>query len=149
VLVVKYYVPPLNWERTLTKVIAEIAETSIAWWETFRRASIEVGELLIKSLHQTLAAVAKSIDQLGESLLVSNRAEVEQLEESIPMGETFTPSTAPEIVHQIAGRIRWRIPRLRKDAGYAAQLQRILESVEGVTEVKINSIAASLAVSYT
>jgi hypothetical protein len=28
---------------------------------------IEVGELLIKSLHQTLAAVAKSINQLGES----------------------------------------------------------------------------------
>lgn len=149
VLVVKYYVPPLNWERTLTKVIAEIAETSIAWWETFRRASIEVGELLIKSLHQALAAVAKSIDQLGESLPLSHRAEVDQLEESIPMGETFPPSTAPEIVHQIAGRIRWRIPRLRKDAGYAAQLQQILESVEGVTEVKINSIAASLAVSYT
>lgn len=53
-----------------------------------------------------------------------------------------------QIVHEIPGRIRFRIPRIAEDAEYTRKLQVLLEAEAKVTEVRINSTAASVAISY-
>lgn len=53
-----------------------------------------------------------------------------------------------QIVHSIAGRLRIRVPRLLSDRDFASRLQGLIESLEGVTEVRINSAACSIVISY-
>ena len=53
------------------------------------------------------------------------------------------------ILHQTRGRIRLGIPRIRKDAAYARRVKKLLESVEHVTEIRINAAAASVVVSHS
>ncbi len=52
------------------------------------------------------------------------------------------------IVHAIAGRIRFRIPRIAEDAEYTYRLTVLTEADAKVTEVRVNTAAASFAVSY-
>lgn len=53
-----------------------------------------------------------------------------------------------QIVHQIPGRLRLRIPRLSWDTAYSRRLARLLLQTTAITENRINSVAASLVVSY-
>lgn len=53
-----------------------------------------------------------------------------------------------EIIHATAGRLRLRIPRLRQDISYAEQLCQCLQSLAGVQEVRLNTDAASVVISY-
>ncbi|GAP94835.1 HAD-IC family P-type ATPase [Leptolyngbya sp. NIES-2104] len=53
-----------------------------------------------------------------------------------------------QIVHSIAGRLRLRIPRLCGDIDFANRLNRQIESLAGVTDVRINSAACSIVITY-
>ncbi len=53
-----------------------------------------------------------------------------------------------QIVHSITGRFRFRVPKLARDGEFAAQLSGLVESLEFVTAVRINPVAASLVVNY-
>ncbi|MFB2876355.1 HMA2 domain-containing protein [Floridanema aerugineum] len=53
-----------------------------------------------------------------------------------------------EIVHQIKGRVRIRIPRLGYDREYGDRLTKMLKAVAGVTQVNINQMAKSVTMYY-
>jgi Heavy metal associated domain 2 len=53
-----------------------------------------------------------------------------------------------QVVHAIAGRIRIRIPWLESDADGVGRLQRLLESLNFVTDVRVNPIAQSIIITY-
>jgi hypothetical protein len=59
------------------------------------------------------------------------------------------PATDATIVHQIPGRIRIRVPRLKTDDTYAPHLQSLLESVDDVNSIRINASAASVVISFS
>jgi len=59
------------------------------------------------------------------------------------------PPAPAAIIHQIPGRIRLRVPRLRTDEKYAPRLEDLLESVDDVGDIRINATAASVAVSFS
>lgn len=52
------------------------------------------------------------------------------------------------VVHEIPGRIRFHIPLIASDRAYAKRLERLLKTDALVSNVRINSDAASLAISY-
>ncbi|MBD0389861.1 MAG: hypothetical protein ICV54_25995, partial [Nostoc sp. C3-bin3] len=53
-----------------------------------------------------------------------------------------------QIVHAVEGRIRIRIPLLAEEAEYASKLQKRVESLNYVTNVRINPPAESMVVTY-
>ncbi|MFH7030015.1 MAG: HMA2 domain-containing protein [Heteroscytonema crispum UTEX LB 1556] len=53
-----------------------------------------------------------------------------------------------QVVHSTLGRCRIRVPRLADDLEFAQTLSGLLESLQFVTEVRINPAASSLIVSY-
>ncbi len=55
---------------------------------------------------------------------------------------------ACRVVQAISGRARFYIPRIASDPAYARRLERLVESSEGVTGVRVNEAAASLIVTY-
>ena len=55
----------------------------------------------------------------------------------------------PCIVHQIQGRVRFRIYRLKADAEYAANLQQFLIAQPKINDVRVNRIAASIAIAHS
>jgi hypothetical protein len=59
------------------------------------------------------------------------------------------PATEATVVHQVPGRIRLRIPRLKTDDTYAPRLESFLESVDHVRSIRINVSAASVVVSFS
>lgn len=52
------------------------------------------------------------------------------------------------VVHTIPGRVRFRIPLLSINPGYAQRLQDSLNSDSRITQVRINQLAASVAITY-
>jgi hypothetical protein len=65
------------------------------------------------------------------------------------VGISPTESDIVKIVHQTRGRIRLRIPVLKADDTYAIRLRSLLESLEDVTSIRINSGAASAIITYS
>jgi P-type Cu2+ transporter len=55
---------------------------------------------------------------------------------------------AYQIVHEIPGRIRFRVPRLATDPDYAHRLTVLTQADTKVTDVRVNTAAASVALSY-
>jgi P-type Cu2+ transporter len=55
---------------------------------------------------------------------------------------------AYKIVHEISGRIRFRVPRIATDAEYTQKLTAVMEADANVTDVRVNTAASSIAVSY-
>jgi outer membrane lipoprotein SlyB len=53
-----------------------------------------------------------------------------------------------QIVHAVEGRIRIRIPLLAEEVEYASKLQKQIESLNFVTNVRINPLAESIIVTY-
>jgi Cu2+-exporting ATPase len=53
-----------------------------------------------------------------------------------------------KIVHKNLRRIRISIPRLATDTEYACTLKYLVESIDSVTEVRINPVVSSIAVEY-
>ncbi len=54
----------------------------------------------------------------------------------------------PFLVHHIPGRVRFRIYRLKDDPDYAAHLKQFLLAQPGINSVRVNRVAASIAVKY-
>ncbi len=81
-----------------------------------------------------------------EGFSVSNR-----LRQKASLGDSsITQSnTEPEFVHDIKGRVRLHIPRIRQDDSYAEHLRLRIQSLAGVQAVTINPAAASIAVNYS
>ena len=52
------------------------------------------------------------------------------------------------VAHAISGRIRLKIPRLRTDLDFRYRLKALIESVDGVTQVRVNPEAQSIVVCY-
>lgn len=52
------------------------------------------------------------------------------------------------VVHAIPGRIRFNVPRIAQDQGYARRLERLLNADALVTSVRANSAAASIIITY-
>ncbi|MBF2067091.1 MAG: hypothetical protein IGS39_22150 [Calothrix sp. C42_A2020_038] len=55
---------------------------------------------------------------------------------------------AYHVAHAIRGRVRFHVPLLGKDSKYAEKLKALVESDARVTQVRINPIAASIAINY-
>ncbi|BCL33719.1 HMA2 domain-containing protein [Nostoc sp. MS1] len=53
-----------------------------------------------------------------------------------------------QIVHAVEGRIRIRIPLLAEETEYGSKLQKRVESLNYVTNVRINPLAESMVVTY-
>lgn len=53
-----------------------------------------------------------------------------------------------QVVHSITGRCRLRIPRIAWDLEYASKLQWLIESLNFVTDIRINTAASSVIVNY-
>ncbi len=53
-----------------------------------------------------------------------------------------------QVVHSITGRCRLRIPRITWDLEYASRIQWLIESLDFVSEVRINTAASSVIVNY-
>jgi len=53
-----------------------------------------------------------------------------------------------QVIHTTRGRIRIRVPQLHHDSEYARILQRLVESWDFVTDVRINRAASSIIVNY-
>lgn len=54
-----------------------------------------------------------------------------------------------KLVHEIPGRIRFRVPRIAEDSEYTRKLTILLEADVKVTDVRVNSSAASIAINYS
>lgn len=61
---------------------------------------------------------------------------------------TKSQSVQYKIVHSSHGRLRVRIPRLTIDSGYSSRLESLIESLNFVTDARINSAASSIVVRY-
>jgi hypothetical protein len=53
------------------------------------------------------------------------------------------------ILHQSQGRIRLRLPQLKTDKSYAQHLQSLLQSVENVLSVRVNTTSSSVTICYS
>lgn len=54
----------------------------------------------------------------------------------------------PYLVHHIPGRVRFRIYRLKDNSEYGVKLKEFLLAQPGINDVRVNSLAASIAISY-
>ncbi len=80
------------------------------------------------------------------------RVSLVDLRKALPRGHhapvsTLQPAVA-SIVHQTRGRIRLGVPRLKTDNAYANALQSLLGSLEGVTNIRISAVTASVIICY-
>lgn len=51
-------------------------------------------------------------------------------------------------VHHLPGRLRIKLPSLKRNARYAATLQTTLSALPGVRDVRVNTLTGSLLVGY-
>ena len=56
--------------------------------------------------------------------------------------------SVPFLAHHIPGRVRFRIYRLKYNSDYAANLQQFLLAQPGINGVRVNRVAASIAIKY-
>ena len=58
------------------------------------------------------------------------------------------PIEMGKIVHRLPGRVRVRIDRLHNDIKYGDDLKQAVTTLRGVTEVRVNTLASSIVISY-
>jgi hypothetical protein len=63
-------------------------------------------------------------------------------------GHKFSTKVVCDIVHEVPGRVRFRVPRLVYDADYAQSLQRSLEANPDIQGVRVNRAAGSIVINY-
>ncbi len=64
--------------------------------------------------------------------------------------KNLTPTLAPsfQVLHSTPGRVRLRVPQVGNDVDYAQRLEQLILSTDGVTNVRINPSAASVAIAH-
>ena len=96
------------------------------------------------------------IDQVREKSEESKKVEL-SLAQKFSTTEIFTEEIAPllstietehEIVHQIPGRIRLRVPRISRDGNYARQLKHLLEKDNRITNIRFKINSSSVVILY-
>lgn len=98
----------------------------------------------------------EAIKQVETGLFESSASKDEQtqVEKSNELGTKIRPENnltaeiSYSIVHAVPGRIRFRLPRISKDADYLKKLTAVLEADQQITGVRVNVDAASIAISY-
>ena len=73
---------------------------------------------------------------MGNSLFLTDRKKIE------------AELSLPHLMHHIPGRVRFRIHRLKDDSDYGANLQQFLLAQPGINRVRVNLVAASIAINY-
>ena len=53
-----------------------------------------------------------------------------------------------EIVHQIPGRIRLRVPKISRDRNYAQELKHLLEQDNRITDIRLKTNSSSVVILY-
>ncbi|MBD2292003.1 hypothetical protein H6G06_00535 [Anabaena sphaerica FACHB-251] len=102
---------------------------------------------------QGLAAIPVYILAADATRRVINflEPEVVSAEKSQPIPDIdkkYNTEIAYTVVHKIPGRIRFNIPQISQDSSYAQRLESLLKVDNQVTNVRINSQAASIAIAY-
>lgn len=80
----------------------------------------------------------KAVELNGKSVAINGNREL----------ATQQPEVAYSAVHEIPGRIRFRVPRISEDAEYSRRLEVLAETDPKVTNIRINRNSASVAFSY-
>ncbi len=64
--------------------------------------------------------------------------------------KNLTPTVAPsfQVLHSTLGRVRLRVPQVGNDVDYGQRLEQLILSTDGVTNVRVNSSAASVAIAH-
>ncbi len=64
--------------------------------------------------------------------------------------KNLTPTVAPsfQVLHSTPGRVRLRVPQVGDDVDYGQRLEQLILSTDGVTNVRINRSAASVAIAH-
>ncbi|MGD1713685.1 HMA2 domain-containing protein [Dapis sp. BLCC M172] len=64
--------------------------------------------------------------------------------------QNLTPTVAPsfQVLHSTQGRVRLQVPQVGNDVDYAQKLEQLILSTDGVTNVRINRSAASVAIAH-
>ncbi|MBO0348129.1 heavy metal translocating P-type ATPase [Phormidium pseudopriestleyi FRX01] len=65
-----------------------------------------------------------------------------------PLAEVTPTWVACTLIHAIPGRVRFRVPRLARDRPYADRLEQAIAGEPGVSQVRVNLTAASIAIYY-
>ena len=109
--------------------------------ENLTRQVIEQIEEEISLAEQANPSQEKSIELNGKSA-TSERDDkpVAQLRLEVEV--------AYSVVHAIPGRIRFRVPRIAYDPEYTLRLTALTKADAKVTDVRVNTSAASIAISY-
>jgi Cu2+-exporting ATPase len=87
---------------------------------------------------QVKSAQTTAIELNGNSAIVAGNDN----SETLPSKITY------KLVHEIPGRMRFRVPRIAEDAEYSRKLNLLLEADANVTEVRLTPEAASVAIRY-
>lgn len=84
--------------------------------------------------------------KLTRGIIAQLKAELDELTTK----KNVTPTLAPsfQVVHSTPGRVRLRVQQVTKDADYAHRLEQLILTTDGVTNVRINRSAGSVAIAY-
>ncbi|HCF27221.1 MAG TPA: hypothetical protein DEV81_08465 [Cyanobacteria bacterium UBA11049] len=73
-------------------------------------------------------------------------SKIQNLTSKIPTASEAT--TSLKIVHAVAGRVRFNVPRLAQDPAYAQQVQKLLKADAAIASFRVNRDAASILINY-
>jgi Heavy metal associated domain 2 len=78
-----------------------------------------------------------------------NNLKQQRKRETLPQADNVRPQEISySIAHAIPGRVRFRIPLVATDSWYADKLKAVMEADTTITDVRINTQAASVVINY-
>ncbi len=84
--------------------------------------------------------------KLTRGIMEDIKAQLEELTTEKNSTPTVTPSF--QVLHSTLGRVRLRVPQVGNDVEYAQRLEQLILSTDGVTNVRINRSAVSVAIAH-
>ncbi|MGQ9872310.1 heavy metal translocating P-type ATPase [Leptodesmis sp.] len=121
----------------------------------FLLSDIMTREVLNQVIPPQPAKVDDSLQDLAKSLSstperpTNRQQSVQGLQTPALARRANADTIACTLKHSLPGRIRYKIPRLLKDADYTRKLTHLLERDRSVTGIKLNPDSGSLTVYYT
>jgi YegS/Rv2252/BmrU family lipid kinase len=149
-VVLDYFLPvhPLD---VVSREFGQVAQASLTLWHVLISAlkhsglallewAMQVGYELVQAIATGMEAMIDSVRQLLSHPIAETATSVAQ--------STSDRASAIQIAHQTIGRIRLKISRLSRDQDYAEQVRSRVQGLEGIREITINPLAASIAVQF-